>query len=205
MKDIRDKVQRLLDAGLVVLGKTKAGYITMERRKNESFFQLLDEIGFFQFHVTNSGWIVGLHQVVAFISYGWKALKNGFIAKKDEIEVHHIDGNISNNKADNLVYLSKQDHVLVSSVSSTPTYGIPKSSVPTPFNRQGKKIQECAHHFLVNIAKETIEAIGNRIGKPLIVGALELISGLPKALYTKVQRAFYIPRVDALLGTHHSM
>lgn len=90
-------------------------YKTFYRNKeNEALFDLLDQEGFFDFHITNDGSMVNYHQVVAFFFCGGrKRLNNGGVCRKGHHEVHHLDGNTENNSASNLVYVPVQVHLLL--------------------------------------------------------------------------------------------
>lgn len=67
--------------------------------------------GFFAFHTTNNGLIVYCHQIVAYYHCGGiHALKRDLVCKKDEYEIHHINGNTFDNNPNNLVYLPKVIH-----------------------------------------------------------------------------------------------
>ena len=136
--------------------QTVDGYLVCYKKNKEKLFNFLTEKGFFDFHCTNSGWVVGVHQVVAFCTYGYKALANGFTAKYGEVEVHHLNSNPMSNEPDNLVYLSCNDHQIVSMASKTPFYDKPSNSrITTPFNRRGRKV--VGHNsFLANIISVTI-------------------------------------------------
>lgn len=145
--------------------QTHDGYLVCYKKNKEALFKFLSENGFFDFHCTNSGWVVGVHQVVAFCTYGYKALANGFTAKYGEIEVHHINNNPLSNEPDNLVYLSCADHQIVSMASKTPFYEKPSDKrIATPFNKRGKQV--FGHNrFLANIISLTISFISKLTDK----------------------------------------
>jgi hypothetical protein len=156
--------------------QTVDGYLVCYKKNKEALFSFLNTNGFFDFHCTNSGWVVGVHQVVAFCSYGYKALANGFTAKYGEIEVHHINNNPLSNEPDNLVYLSCADHQVVSMASKTPFYEKPSNKrIATPFNKRGKKV--FGHNrFLANIISLTISFIAKLNDKKTWTIFLEAIS-----------------------------
>lgn len=175
--------------------QTVDGYLVCYKNNKKNLFDWLESTGFFQFHVTNKGYVVGVHQIVAFATYGYKALANGFTAKFGEIEVHHINGNPLDNSPDNLVYLSCDDHHLVSRASDTPFYEKPSAErMVTPFNRRGKKIVGW-NRFLANIIAATISCVKHiRLTCKLFLDALRAISNfsfselllMPKAHMSKL-------------------
>lgn len=181
-----DWLAKIMSQWVVFHGRD--GRLFLNRHHNTLIFQKLDEAGFFRFHCTNrKRKIVGVPQIVAFFTYGWKALKNGYDAREGQIEVHHIDGNVQNNSPENLVYLSKQDHLLVSAYSNTPRFGEVRSSNPTPFNRQGKPIESGHKRFLSEIVARTVAAVAAaRTGKKVRVHFLRVWLSLPKKLYNKI-------------------
>jgi hypothetical protein len=170
----------------------KSGRLFAKRADNKYVFELLDLSGFFDFHTTNKGEIVGLSQIVAFYACGgYKALANGFTAKEGFVEVHHINGVTDDNRPENLVYLSKQDHILVSSSTNTPLVGKPKSEEPTPFNKQGEPVSNPIH-FLANILQQTLAAVSNsRTGQEVKLALSIIKRGLPvKRLYNNLIRTY---------------
>jgi hypothetical protein len=168
----------------------KSGRLFAKRADNKSVFRTLTRSGFFDFHTTNNGEIVGVSQIVAFYACGgYKALSNGFKAEEGVVEVHHINGVTDDNRPENLTYLSKQDHIIVSSATNTPLIGRPKSEEPTPFNKQGETITNPIH-FLANILQQTLAAVSlSRSGHEVKLALGIIQKGLPvKKLYNTLVR-----------------
>jgi hypothetical protein len=156
--------------------QTVDGYLVCYKKDKLELFNFLLENGFFDFHLTNSGWVVGVHQVVAFCSYGYKALANGFTAKYGEIEVHHINANPLSNDPSNLVYLSTADHQIVSMASNTVFFDKPSSSrTATPFNGQGKKVWG-HNRFLANVIAATVAFVAKLTDKKAWLLFLETVT-----------------------------
>lgn len=169
------------------------GRVSLSRNNNRLIFKYLDKVGCFKFYSTNRGQIIGLSQIVAFLHYGWKAYKNGFTAPKDIIEVHHINGCVWDNTPENLVYLSKEDHQVISDLSYTPFHGKVNHVGHTPFNRQGK-VNSNKTHFLVNVIQETITRVSDRrSGIPLTVSFTDVLLNLPKTLWRKANALRVMP------------
>lgn len=173
--------------------QTKDKRITLFKSNNKWIFKQLHLLGCFDFYSTNNGNIIGLSQVIAFLSYGWKAFRNGFTAPKHTIEVHHINGDVTNNNPDNLIYLSKEDHQVVSDLSYTPFYGKVNWVGHTPFNRQGKTNTNKTH-FLINVIQETIEAVtSRRSNTKLSIPFYEVLLNLPQSLWKSSNNIRVIP------------
>ena len=188
--------QRLLIKGALLFAYTitnKDGRLFLTRKQNPRLFKLLDKIQIFEFYSTNNGQIVGLSQIVAYLSYGWKAYLNGFTAPCSEIEVHHVNGDVQDNNPENLVYLSRQDHQYISSCTYTPFYGKVLSDASTPFNRQGKTITN-KHHFLVNILIDTVSNVSSRrSGHSISLSYPQVLLALPKLLWKRRQNFTIMP------------
>jgi hypothetical protein len=148
---------------------TKHGYRVYNLHKHKLLKAILEQYSFFDFYTTNNGHMVGEHQIVSFFYWGYNALMNGFKAPKDEINVHHKDSNPSNNNPYNLVYLSTQDHLLVSALANSKILTKDFVKGNTPFNRQGRSIKNITA-FLVNVARDTMRHSINKVGKHSAVG-----------------------------------
>ena len=97
----------------------KDGYRFVTKAKNKRLFELLNEIGFFRFHITNKRKsIVTYHQIVAFLWRGWKLVRYHNYAEKGKLEVHHLDHNPRNNKPSNLVYATPTENKVISDITS---------------------------------------------------------------------------------------
>lgn len=139
--------------------ENRRGYLFYLKNKHEVLFNRLQRVGFFDFYTTNNGWIVSEHQIVAFFCCGgYKAMKNGFVAKKGEIEIHHINSVTTDNRPENLVYLSTSDHQAVSMLSHTAFLSDIKEVLCTPFNRQGKSITD-HYHYIYSVVVETVLSV----------------------------------------------
>lgn len=170
--------------------KSKNGRLVLFRKDNRLIFNILDSLGCFQFYIGNKNKeIIGVSQVMAFLHYGWKALLNGFTA--ENLEVHHIDGDVLNNEASNIIYLSKQDHLIVSHSTNTESYGRIDKENATPFNRNGKAISNPLH-YLANVIKMTLEAVAKKRGGLRIKVSLPtILLDLPKSIHSVVIRSYF--------------
>lgn len=80
-------------------------------KENKTLFDHLDKFGFFEFHQTNNKQIAYFHQIISFFRCGGlQAFNNGFRCLKGETEIHHINGNCLDNRAQNLMYIDKLSH-----------------------------------------------------------------------------------------------
>ena len=124
---------------------------------------LLEEVGLFSFYPSNSGKLLNVSQVVYYLEHGWKALEQGYTAGREaEVEIHHLNGDVTDDSPRNLVALSSGDHYYVSACQN----GIfnlqdffwqnhQASDNPTPFNNQGRAIKNHSK-FLQRIIAATI-------------------------------------------------
>lgn len=124
---------------------------------------LLNEVGLFSFYPSNSGKLINVSQVVYYLNHGWKALENGYTAgKQAEVEIHHLNGDVTDDAPRNLVALSTGDHYYVSACQNG-TFNLQDffwqnhkaSDNPTPFNNQGRAIKNHSK-FLQRIIAATI-------------------------------------------------
>lgn len=112
-----EKLKTLLKTARFFSDKNKYKYLS--KNQNPILFKLLGQIGFFKFHCSNKKkQIVCYHQIVLFISKGYKYLIVGGSAKKGKTEIHHIDSNTSNNDVSNLVYTSPIINKAISTITS---------------------------------------------------------------------------------------
>lgn len=165
--------------------KVKSGRSIIYKADNLELWSYLLQSGVFDFYSTNSSnYMIGKSQLVAFCYCGgWQAFCNGFRAPKYQIQVHHINGHTLDNRPCNLVYLSCQDHLIVSQMSFTPFYGKNRSYYPTPFNRRGKPIKD-PKHYLANVILTTLCCVSMyRSGKKLDLQLSKILIGLPKQLW----------------------
>lgn len=167
-------------------------YLVLYHNHNKRLFRLLDEAAFFDFHITNNKLIVGLHQIVAYIYKGYKAYYNGYTVSKGEVEVHHINSNTSDNSPGNLVYVSTQEHILISQASlNYNSFSIVKSAAPCPFNNKGlpviNPLKRLSYLVFITI-KRTFHSLGISSNIPYVAILLEVPS-----LYT-IKRVNWCPK-----------
>lgn len=119
-KVMRQRAINLLMGGSCLIALLDGRHIiNLKDKANKKIKALLLECGCFSFFESNSGErIIGLSQVIYFLTKGWRALENGFVVRKGEEEIHHIDGDPLNNHPDNLVCLSIEDHQIVTAAQS---------------------------------------------------------------------------------------
>lgn len=124
---------------------------------------LLHKVGLFSFYPSNSGKLLNVSQVVYYLNHGWKALDQGYTAgKQAEVEIHHLNGDVTDDSPRNLVALSTGDHYYVSACQNG-TFNLQDffwqnhkaSDNPTPFNNQGRSIKNHSK-FLQRIIAATI-------------------------------------------------
>lgn len=91
---------------------SNSGYIRLSKYKNWRLFALLSLFGFFDYHVTNNGFTCYYHQIIAYISSGYRKYIKGEFCLKGELEVHHFDKNKFNNSPENLTYVTPEENKL---------------------------------------------------------------------------------------------
>jgi hypothetical protein len=165
----------------------RAFYLKVE---NQELFKQLESAGMLEFYTSNKGQIFQEAQIVCFLAWGVNALKNGYRIDGFKINVHHKDGNVQNSKPSNLVYLSADDHLLVSNYTDTLNKGQTQKAIDnyagerTPFNRQGKPIRN-HHRFLAAIVIQTQAATTiHRSGRCVTMSVVKLLRLIPKHLVT---------------------
>lgn len=149
-------LQHILDSySSTLLGKYPHRYLVFDLTSpnNHSLADMLLQDGYWDFAPSRSSRLVGYHQIVAF--YCRRHPPHG----GDSVEVHHIDGNTTNNLPHNLMYLSPGDHALVTKyqrrigkLSVKSFHKVSKGMQHTPFNRRGRPIHNWARFILVTIA-----------------------------------------------------
>lgn len=113
---IKQKIREakaLLDT--LVTKEASNGYILVPFCKhNKPLFLLIEELCFFNYHCTNlTRKTIYLHQVVAYLHNGWIEYRAGRYCEKGVREVHHLDGDIKNNKPRNLIYVTPAENKLL--------------------------------------------------------------------------------------------
>jgi hypothetical protein len=168
-KKIRQRALNLIHSGNCVIRESQGRHvICLREKKNQLLKAALKECGCFSFFDTNSGEkIIGLSQVIYFLTKGWKALENGYVVRKDEDEIHHIDGDPLNNHSDNLVCLSIEDHHIVTAAQSGNC--LERTIVwdregPTRFNNRGETIANPIAFLRMVVAKTVFSTFRAVVG-----------------------------------------
>lgn len=190
--NILKQIRRLVASKQFRARSIKGGYKVLTRNKNTYLFNLLDQVGIFDFNESNSGGILCLHQIVAYIYHGYKAFCNGFTINKKSIQVHHIDSDPTNNAPGNLTYLSCQEHLMVTQATTITNDNIIVSNCdPCPFNRNGKPISNFYHRlsYLVSI---TINRTFKKLGVNIKISRSEIYMEIPNNYLIK--RINWVPK-----------
>lgn len=153
-------IKELLDnSSYFVVGRFPHSYkcFDVTRPCNSAIKSLLEETGYWHFS-NRSRKLVYYHQIIAFLFVG----KNKMRFSGADVEVHHVDGNTHNNTPSNLVYLSPDDHVLVTKFQRRAcTFNIKVfkkyKGARTVFNTKGNKIANWLK-FILNIIARSIVA-----------------------------------------------
>lgn len=90
---------------------------------NRRFIYKLKQLGFFDVFVSNKafkpkGFGVYLSQVILFFQHGISWIRKGFQMEKDIYEIHHINGNVLDNRCSNLYPVHNLIHRLLSKVQT---------------------------------------------------------------------------------------
>lgn len=153
------EIKDLLDAcSSFVSGSFPHSYkcFDITRSCNSAIKELLEESGYWLFAPYRSKKLVYFHQVVAFL----------FVSKKkkdvkQELQIHHLDGNSRNNHPSNLVYLTADDHVLVTKFQRKAcTFKVKffnkYKGIKTSINSKGTKVVNWLKFILGVIAKTVV-------------------------------------------------
>lgn len=194
---IQQIIKGFLSSSTIYCNTSGYRFVNLDLKKHSNFKRFLHKIGFFHFHSTNSGRVVSVHQIIAFVYKGFKAFKNGFIAPKGQVEIHHLDSCPYNNSPENLVYVSPQEHQIIS--DSVGTGYIPFFKYPSfcEFNQQGKTTSQPKQR-LAYLIKLTFEATMSKLDKPIKVNTPEILLYLPYKLFVEKTRG----AVDTPLTRH---
>lgn len=158
------------------------GYVSLWKSENKEIFETLKKIHFFDFHTTNNGKIVGLHQVVQYCSIGWRLFLRGYSCEQGTAEVHHLDGDPTNNKAGNLRYISPALNKGLSSI----TRSLNSSRVKNPVSE--------SFSAAANMAHLTWKRISRRLGlKCKLPDIQAFLLKLPRNMRTEIVRFWQAP------------
>jgi hypothetical protein len=165
----RQRALNLIMSGNCLIREVAGRHVICLRDKaNRRIKAALAECGCFSFFETNSGErIIGLSQVIYFLTKGWRALENGYVVRKDEDEIHHIDGDTLNNHPDNLVCLSIEDHHIVTAAQGGHCLEqviIWDRLGPTRFNNRGEAIANPVAFLRMIVAKTVFSTFKAVVG-----------------------------------------
>lgn len=186
-QSLLNKIKFIVRKGLYSCSKTKTNYkVLFNSFKNKPLFDLLYKVGFFDFHKSNKGSIISLHQIVAYVNKGYKAYQNGFLCLKGETEIHHIDSNPLNNKNSNLIYVSTQEHLLITQASNinSSQIHIVKKADPCAFNNKGLPVVN-PFKRLAYIVSLTIRVSFKRLGIKIKIPYSSILAQIPNCYTLK--------------------
>ena len=101
------------------------GYQYVLAKENKRLFQFLEQCRFFVFHCTNTKKeIAYVHQIVLYTDKrpgaGWRRERRGEVCCAGQMEVHHLDGDVTNNVYSNLWYVSPIENKLLAHATQNP-------------------------------------------------------------------------------------
>jgi hypothetical protein len=115
---LRPEIILYLQIFVKPIGFSPMEYQKLTRSNHPFLFQLLEDLGFFQFHYTNKKKsLIYVHQVQSFIKRNggyYLYHQKGIVCGKGEMECHHLDNNPSNNSQNNLKYVTPKENKLLS-------------------------------------------------------------------------------------------
>lgn len=119
------ETRSFLNSTELVSHVNKNGYIYYLQSDNPELFTMLEHCGFFDFHQSNrKKLMVMAHQVSMFVfGSGYKHYLRGHVALKSHVDIHHLDGDVSNNNPKNLRYVSPQLNKLCAQACNTKYFG----------------------------------------------------------------------------------
>lgn len=143
---------------------------------NKALAKWLETEGFFRFHITNvKRRVVYYHQIIAFMFCGGKeALSNGFTCSQHSQEIHHLDGNTSNNYPSNLIYLTSEVHSVITGHQRSLKKYLKKfkkgtlDNPPSIWNRKGNRIIRW-WDWVAMILIKTISSTAKSLRIPLLL------------------------------------
>jgi hypothetical protein len=134
----------------------KYKYFDITRPVNQPIKDLLIEFGYYKFAPTRSMKLVSYHQIIAFFFVSPKKQLDGNLGL---LHIHHLSGNTLENHPSNLVYLTPEDHSLVtkfqrkaSTFKISSFYKLTGTGLRTWFNSKGERIKNWAKFILGVIA-----------------------------------------------------
>lgn len=154
-------------------------------KQNQELKTQLQQAGFFDFHSSNNGQLVGEHQIVAFFhAGGLHALRRGLKCIQGEHEVHHLDGNGLNNNPGNLQYLPVCIHqeitisqrracryLKVWGVQSIKRFSLKLKGVFI-WNRQGRLVMGLKD-FIASVLERTLIRTAEKFGHKIIYNQIQ--------------------------------
>lgn len=178
---IVEQIKRIIQTKQFRCTKIKGGYKILVKSKNKYLFNLLEKVKYFEFKSTNKGNITSLHEIIKYLYTGYKAYLNGFTIDKN-IHVHHIDSNTSNNAPGNLVYVSSQEHLLITQACTMDTDHIKvfDGSV-CPFNNKGESVSNM-YHRLTHLVKITLTRTLKSFGINFKIQSHKIFKAIPNYL-----------------------
>jgi|LakMenEpi03Aug12_release.lakeMendotaPanAssembly.Ray.scaffolds.fasta_scaffold879787_2 hypothetical protein len=191
MAYIYSEIKDLLDASSsFIRGSFPHSYICFDvtRPCNIAIKKLLDESGYWEFAPYRSKKLVYYHQIIAFL----------FVSKKkkdvqQELIVHHLSSNTRDNRPSNLVYLTEDDHVLVTKFQRQAcTFKLRQFSrykgIRTCINSKGTKVVNWVK-FILGVIAKTVTATFNFSGmkyKYMLVASFKKIMKWAFKLINKI-------------------
>jgi len=139
-------------------GHHKYKMFDLTRPANTCIKELLEEFGYWLFAPNRSKNLVSEHQVIAFLFVSPNKPMDG---SAGEHVTHHLSGNTLDNRPSNLVYLTEEDHALVTrhqrkvctfTIKSFYKVGGVLMGLRTSINKQGNKVKNWAKFIMGVIA-----------------------------------------------------
>ena len=139
----------------------------LTRPVNQPILELLLDFGYYKFAPNRSVKIVYFHQVIAFFFVSPKKELNG---KGDLLHVQHKSSNTLDNSPNNLIYLTPEDHALVtkfqrkaSTFKISSFFKLTGTGIRTWFNSKGERIKNWAK-FIIGVIALTVAKTYNFSG-----------------------------------------
>lgn len=126
-----------IEAALLLLDKAKTftnknGYVCVIRKENKELFKAMEDLQFFEFQSSNkTKQIAGVHQFVLYLHRGvwtWRYFKYKLEAADKEgtrrTDIHHLNSVVSDNRPENLVYVTPQQNSFCADAVCRPYHGL---------------------------------------------------------------------------------